>query len=107
MIAKDETLGGYFAEHHRPPAFEGADGAAYSVDVVVDETDGAPEGAWGASLFFLRWDDQKAVGHLETGFVAYGESEAAARAAAGALTLHEVKTRLDRLVAGRSGGTRG
>lgn len=102
MNAKDSTLGGYFAEHHRPPAFRGRDGAAYSVDVVVDETDGAPEGAFGATLFFLRWEAQKAVGHLETGFVAYGDSEASARRAAESLTLHEVKAWLDRLVAGRA-----
>ena len=93
-------MGGYFAEHHRPPAFRGPDGASYTVDVVTDETDGAPEGAWGASLLFLRWEDQKAVGHLETGFVAFGESEEAAGSAARALTLHEVKALLARLVAG-------
>ncbi len=114
MNPKDATLGGYFEEHHRPPAFQGPDDAAYSVDVVVDETDGAPEGPWGASLFFLRWQDQKAVGHLETGFVAFGASEEEARQAAHALTLHEVKRHLDRVVAAEgaegegagSGGTR-
>lgn len=98
MDAKDATLAGYFAEHRRPPGFRGPDGAAYTADIVVEETDDVPEGPWGAILFFLRWEEKRAVAHLETGFVAYGESEEAVRRTAGALTLHEVKDWLDRLV---------
>jgi hypothetical protein len=95
---RDATLGGYLAEHRRPPAFEGADGAAYTADVVVEETDGAPEGPWGAILFFLRWREGRPVGHLETGFVAYGATESEALAAARRMHLREVKRWLDRAI---------
>lgn len=98
MEPKDGTLGGYFAEHHRPPAFRGTDGGNYTVDLIIEETDGAPAGPWGALLFFLRWEGGKATGHLETGFVAYGDTEEAARQAAEALTLHQVKGWLEGLV---------
>ncbi len=34
------TIGGYQAVHARPAAFEGRDGASYSIEIVVDETGG-------------------------------------------------------------------
>ena len=37
----DASLGGYFEKHSRPPAFEGSDGASYSVDVYIEENSAA------------------------------------------------------------------
>ena len=53
MIAEDDTLAGYVSVHGRPPAFEGADGRAYSVGIFSDEEPQA-DGRFGASLLFLR-----------------------------------------------------
>jgi hypothetical protein len=94
------TIGGYAAVHARPAAFEGSDGMSYSVEIVVDETDivGRPFGAY---FMFLRWrrmGAQGIEGHLETDYLAYGESEAAAQEAIGAMTLSAVKAMLERLI---------
>lgn len=113
----DTTLGGYLQKHERPPAFEGADGRPYSVAVEVERADagwdaaGAADAApagdaqsagdagerYVAYLVFIRWADTGAgiMGHLDSGDVARGETEQAAREAALALTLHEVKAELD------------
>lgn len=94
------TIGGYRAVHGRPVAFEGRDGAAYSVEVVTDETGerGAPFGAY---LLFVRWreGDPVAAGHVETPFLARGPTEGAAAAALGAMRLSEVRRLLDDLLA--------
>jgi len=94
------TIGGYAAAHDRPAAFEGSDGMSYSVEIVVDETDivGRPFGAY---FMFLRWrrmGTQGIDGHLETDYLAYGETQDAARAAIGAMTLNAVKQLLDELI---------
>ena len=105
--AGDEgTLAGYAAVHARPPAFEGADGMSYSVEIVADKTGdrGAP---WGAYLLFVRWRRVGASspeGHLETGYVASGATEAEVVAALGHWPLLDVKRALDALVAERHGG---
>jgi len=87
------------AVHARPAAFEGADGASYSADIGVDETDdaAAPVGAY---LIFLRWSpgEPRIVGHLESDFLARGRTEAEARAAVGALSLEDAKRVLDDLI---------
>lgn len=100
------TLGGYMAVHDRPAAFDGSDGFSYSVEIVADETPDAGA-AFGAYLLFIQWARVGAAspqGHLETDYLAHGESEAAARAAAGAMPLAEVKRTLDALIAARDGG---
>lgn len=86
------------AVHARPAAFEGADGRSYTVAIETDET-GERERPIGAYLFFVCWGgEQPAVtGHLETAFLAWGASAAEAAAAAGALSLHDVKRELDAL----------
>jgi hypothetical protein len=94
------TIGGYAAVHSRPAAFEGSDGMSYSVEIVVDETEivGRPYGAY---LLFMRWrriGAQGIEGHLETDYLAYGASEDAARARAGAMTLTDVKMLLESLI---------
>lgn len=88
--------------HQRPPAFGGADGAAYSVSALVDD-DPDPAGRFGAALLFIRWSEsgERAIGHLETDYLAFGSTPEAARDPVLALTLHEVKAHLDRCIARR------
>ena len=96
------TIGGYMAVHDRPAAFEGSDGASYSVEIVTD-TSGERERAFGAYLLFVRWGqgDPVASGHLETEFLAFAATEDEARRMVGALLLNEVKLHLDQLIADR------
>jgi len=93
------TIGGYMAVHDRPAAFEGSDGASYSVEIVTD-TSGEKDRPFAAYLLFVRWreGDPVASGHLETEFLAFAESEEEARKMVGALHLNEVKTKLDALI---------
>ena len=95
----EHTLGGYMAVHARPAAFEGEDGASYSVDIAVDET-GDAAAPIGAYIIFLRWGlgEPRVVGHLESDFLARARTEEEARAAVGALSLAETKRVLDELI---------
>jgi hypothetical protein len=97
------TIGGYMAVHDRPAAFEGSDGASYSVEIVTDSS-GERARPFAAYLLFVRWRQCEPVasGHLETEFIAYGNTEDEARALVGALSLNEVKTRLDALIKAKS-----
>jgi hypothetical protein len=96
------TIGGYMAVHDRPAAFEGSDGASYSVEIVTDVSD-EKDRPFGAYLLFVRWreGDPVASGHLETEFLAFAPSEEEARAIVGAMLLNEVKTTLDSLIKAR------
>lgn len=93
------TIGGYMAVHDRPAAFEGSDGASYSVEIVTDSS-GDRARPFGAYLLFVRWQegDPVASGHLETDFLAYADTEEEARKLVGAQALNEVKSRLDDLI---------
>jgi hypothetical protein len=93
------TVGGYRAVHARPAAFEGRDGASYSIDIAVDEVRD-PRGRFGAYLLFVHWrrGDPVAAGHLETDYIAFGETEDAARIALGAMRLSDAKLALDELI---------
>jgi hypothetical protein len=96
----ENTIGGYMAVHARPAAFEGRDGMSYSVAIEADRT-GDPERPWGAWLLFLRWrrvGTQGVEGHLETPFLAHGDSAETARQALGTMRLAEVKAVLDGLI---------
>jgi hypothetical protein len=93
---KDATLGGYLGEHERPPAFEGADGCSYTVEILIDSDDGTHRGY----LFFLKWEGGGPVGHLESEYLVEADSEELAQAELEKLTLHEVKGVLDKLVSG-------
>lgn len=98
------TLGGYAAVHDRPAAFEGSDGFSYSVEILADAM---PGGRWGAYLLFVKWSRIGAsspMGHLESDYLASGESEADAVAALGGMTLAGVTAALDALIAAREGG---
>lgn len=93
------TIGGYMAVHDRPAAFEGSDGLSYSVEIVTD-TSGERQRPFAAYLLFVRWGhgDPVASGHLETEFLAFATTEEEARKMVGALTLNEVKVKLDGLI---------
>ncbi len=95
-MTDDSTLGGYLDIHERPPAFEGRDGKAYSVAIYVDETPG-PDGCFGAALLFVRWsaDGARPEGHVETEYLAAGATPGEAETSLRALTLWDVKQRLD------------
>lgn len=96
------TIGGYMAVHDRPAAFEGSDGASYSVEIVTDDS-GEEERPFAAYLLFVRWGegDPVASGHLETEFLALATTEEEARRSVGALTLNDVKLKLDALIKAR------
>lgn len=97
------TIGGYMAVHARPAAFEGKDGVSYSVEMLADET-GESARPFAAYLLFVKWreGDPVAAGHLETDYLAYGATEAAALAELGAMKLSEVRSLLDQLIAERA-----
>ncbi|HWV56723.1 MAG TPA: hypothetical protein VNZ57_04560 [Longimicrobiales bacterium] len=92
----DATLGGYFAVHNRPPAFEGSDGQPYTVAVDVEETDD-PERPFVAFLIFLRWASSGAgiMEHIESDDIAHGRTEDEARQGALSLPLLAVRAALD------------
>lgn len=91
--------------HERVPAFGGRDGRAYSVATFVDDVPDA-RGLYGAALLFVRWSDtgDRPIGHLETEYLGWGKTPAAALAPLLALTLHEVKQHLDRCLDQAGGG---
>ncbi|UCD24050.1 MAG: hypothetical protein JSW51_13630 [Gemmatimonadota bacterium] len=95
----DATLGGYLKKHDRPPAFEGSDGRPYSVEIYVDD-EPCEDGRYGAAILFLHWstDGEHVEGHLESGFLAYGDTADEARSTMQQLTLHEAKAQLEQLI---------
>lgn len=102
----EATLGAYMDRHDRVPAFEGADGMPYTVDVDTEET-GDPARPWAAFLVFIRWAETGAgiMDHVESGDVAFGQSEEQAKLAAHDLSLYEVKAELDRAIERRRQAT--
>jgi hypothetical protein len=102
------TIGGYMAVHDRPAAFEGSDGFSYSVEILVEREDTDRE-PWAAFFLFVKWariGAQSPEGHLESDYLARGLTEAEARERIGAMSLNDVKSALDSLIAVRSGSTR-
>jgi hypothetical protein len=94
------TIGGYMAVHDRPAAFEGSDGFSYSVEILTERDDGRQP--WAGFLLFVKWariGAQTPEGHLESDYVARGDTEVEARSNTGALALNEVKAILDDLIA--------
>lgn len=94
------TVGGYTAVHARPPAFEGKDGASYSVEIMTDET-GDPSQPWAGYLLFVRYQqgDPVASGHVETAYLRFAVTEEDARAAVGAMQLNEALAELNDAIA--------
>lgn len=99
------TLGGYMAVHARPAAFEGADGASYSAEIVLDSTPEAGEGTVSGYVLFVRWraGDPVASAHVETDYLATG-AEADVLREIGALTLQQVRALLDARLSRDRGG---
>ena len=101
----ESTIGGYAAVHDRPAAFEGSDGFSYSVELMTEETgDGASP--WAGFILFVKWarlGAQTPEGHLESDYLVQAASEADARRELGRMSLDEVKSLLDRLIADRAG----
>jgi hypothetical protein len=98
------TVGGYRAVHGRPAAFEGKDGASYSVEIVVDDDAAIPPRPFGAYFLFVRWGqgDPVAAGHAESPYLVFAESGEQARGALGAMSLNEAKEQLDRAIDART-----
>ena len=96
------TIGGYMAVHDRPAAFEGSDGASYSVEIVTDDS-GDTAKPFAAYLLFVRWGrgDPVASGHLETEFLTFAATEDEARRLVGEMRLSDVKEKLDALIRGQ------
>lgn len=101
------TIGGYAAVHARPPAFEGSDGASYSVEVMTDRT-GDRNRPWAAYLLFVRYGqgDPVASGHVETPYLRFAQTEQAARDLVGAMRLNEALAELNKSIADESLETR-
>jgi hypothetical protein len=59
------------------------------------------QGRFGAALLFVRWSSagERPVGHLETEYLAFGQSPDAAVAPLLDLSLGDVKSHLDRCIA--------
>lgn len=104
----DSTLGGYPAVHGRAPAFEGDDGQAYTVAVETDAGDD-PAAPWAAYLVFVRWaaGGTAIMGHLETGDLERGRTEAEARARLESWPLARVRQTLDETIRRRAGDADG
>jgi hypothetical protein len=96
----EATLGAYIERHDRVPAFEGADGQPYTVDIDVEENADDATRPFVAFFIFIRWAETGAgiMDHVESFDVAYGATEEMARAAALDLSLYEVKAELDRAI---------
>ncbi|HSJ10262.1 MAG TPA: hypothetical protein VK928_10120 [Longimicrobiales bacterium] len=91
----DVTLGGYIELHSRVPAFDGADGQPYTVDVDTEPDD--DDDGFVSFLVFIRWAATGAgiMDHVESRDVGRGDTADLARQAALDLSLYEVKAELD------------
>lgn len=95
----DTTLGGYQAVHGRAAAFEGSDGQPYTVAIETEQSGAGPR-PWAGYLVFVRWSQtgSAVMGHVETGDLAAGDSEAEVLAQLKALPLPLVKEILDQAI---------
>lgn len=95
-LPRDGTLGGYMAEHGRPPSFEGADGHPYTVSVEVEQI-GDLRTPFAGYLVFPRWSHggREIVGHVQTPLLTRGRSHAEVVDTIGGIPLAEIKELLD------------
>jgi len=100
VAGADDTLGGYFGTHDRPPAFEGDDGHPYTVSMEVEKTADL-RAPFRPYLVFPRWAETGVgiVGHVETPTLAECRTSEEAREHLASLTLLEVKKLLDAALA--------
>ena len=92
----DQTLGGYFSVHNRPPAYEGTDGHPYTVSVEIEQTSNLRT-PYSGYLVFPRWAQTGVgiVGHVETPTLCEGASSEDVTGQLGQLTLYEVQALLE------------
>ncbi len=92
----DATLGGYFAEHERPPGFDGLDGQPYTVSMETEKTPDLRHPFEGF-LVFPRWAETGVgvVGHVESPTLVKGKTRDEVLAGLGDLSLVQVKALLD------------
>lgn len=95
-VPEDGTLGGYMAEHGRPPSFEGSDRHPYTVSVEVEQV-GDLRTPFAGYLVFPRWSHGGAeiVGHVQTPLLTRGRSHRDVITALGELTLTRIKELLE------------
>ena len=101
----DATLGGYFREHDRPPAFEGSDGDPYTVSMEVEKV-GDLEKPYVGYLVFPRWAGTGlgVVDHVETPILLSGSSRESVLKELGQLSLFEVQHLLEEALRRREQG---
>jgi len=101
----DSTLGGYFREHSRPPAFEGLDGDPYTVSLESEQVPSL-SAPYEGYLVFPRWaaTGLGVLGHLETPTLLHGPNPQEVFARLGEIPLSRVKQLLDEAVQQRAGG---
>jgi hypothetical protein len=97
--SEDSSLGGYFREHSRPPAFDGLDGQPYTVSPEAEQTPSLST-PYEGYLVFPRWAETGlgVVGHLETPTLLRGTSEQDVLDQLGEIPLRRVKELLDEAV---------
>ena len=104
----DCTLGGYFAVHSRPPAFEACDGQPYTVSIETERS-GDLKAPVAGYLVFPRWAETGLgiVGHVESPLLWKGSTRDEVVEQAGAVTLHEVQRLLNEAVLRKAGAEGG
>ncbi len=102
----DHSLGGYFAVHSRPPAYEGTDGHPYTVSMEIQHT-GNLRAPFSGYLVFPRWalTGVGIVGHVETETLVEARTTDEANEHLKALSLHRVQELLEQAI-GRHRGLR-
>ncbi len=98
-MTEDRSLGEYMSAHGCPPALLGSDGVPYTVEIFADASP-LEDGRFGAAVMFVRWSQKqpRPAGHLETDYLAYGDTSEWAKRKLEELDLREIKSYLDRLI---------
>ncbi len=99
MSESDHSLGGYFAVHNRPPAYEGSDGHPYTVSVEIQQTVDL-RSPFAGYLVFPRWAQTGVgiVGHVESDTLVEAKTRDEAEASLGGLSLHRVQELLEQAI---------
>ena len=95
----DHSLGGYFAVHDRPPAYEGTDGHPYTVSMEIQHT-GNLRAPFSGYLVFPRWAQSGVgiVGHVETETLVEARTTEEASEQLEALSVHRVQELLEQAI---------
>ena len=95
----DHSLGGYFAVHNRPPAYEGTDGHPYTVSMEIQHT-GNLRAPFSGYLVFPRWAQSGVgiIGHVETETLVEARTTEEANGQLAALSLHRVQELLEQAI---------